>query len=208
MGGDFWKLCWEGNLEGVRLALQKEDVDVNSVDEEGRSGLMWAFINGARSPLKCNPFAILLLRHPGIDVSLRSKSGSTALFFAAKNRGEKYQHILTGDNQADPNLKDSKGNSALMIAVKTRDVVLVKLLLAHPDVDLDTRDHHRPSDSELERAQSSTTEILDELVLNEQSSLSALQPIWWSGLIKEKILVELVKYWAGRGRTLEEAARS
>ena len=49
MGGDFWKLCWEGNLEGVRLALQKEDVDVNSVDEEGRSGLMWAFINGATS---------------------------------------------------------------------------------------------------------------------------------------------------------------
>ena len=169
---------------------------------------MWAFITGARNGLKSNPFAILLLRHPGIDVRLRSKSGSTALFFAAKNRGEKYQHILTGDNQADPNLKDSKGNSALMIAVKTRDVVLVKLLLADPDVDLDTRDHHRPSDSELERAQSSTTEILDELVLNEQSSLSALQPIWWSGLVKEKIMVELVKYWAGRGRTLEEAARS
>merc|ERR1712107_338460 len=110
---------------------------------------MWAFITGAHNHLKCNPFAILLLRHPGIDVSLRSKSGCTALFFAAKNRGEKYQHILVGDGQADPNVKDSKGNSALMIAVKTRDVVLVKLLLAHPDVDLDTRDHHRPSDSVL-----------------------------------------------------------
>ena len=55
-----------------------------------------------------------------------------------------------------------------------------------------------------------TSEVLEELVDDTDSSLHVLGPIWQSGLIKGKILRELAKYWtqlAMLGRTLEEAAR-
>ena len=35
MADPFWKLCWKMDLEGVRLALQSEDTDVNSQDQDG-----------------------------------------------------------------------------------------------------------------------------------------------------------------------------
>jgi len=46
---------------------------------------------------------------------------------------------------------------------------------------------------------------------SKDSHLSQLRLIWGSGLIKEEIMKELVKYWnreARLGRTLEEAARN
>ena len=54
------------------------------------------------------------------------------------------------------------------------------------------------------------SDLLDDLVDNKDSHLSQLRLIWGSGLIKEEIMKELVKYWnreARLGRTLEEAAR-
>ena len=60
------------------------------------------------------------------------------------------------------------------------------------------------------RFRNSTSEVLEELVYNEDSSLCALGPIWCSGVIKGIILDELNKYWTELtmlGRTLEEAAR-
>ena len=150
MADPFWKLCWKMDLDGVRLALQSEHIDVNSRDRDGRTGLMWAFIRSRFNQLKCNPVAMLILNHPSIDVSLRSNSGNTALFFAAKNR-ENYKHILVDDNDVDPNIKNSDGDSAVMLAVKTRDMVLIKLLLADPRVDLDTRDDCKRSKEKIAR---------------------------------------------------------
>ena len=54
------------------------------------------------------------------------------------------------------------------------------------------------------------SDLLDDLVDSKDSHLSQLRLIWGSGLIKEEIMKELVKYWnreARLGRTLEEAAR-
>ena len=123
---------------------------MNSRDQEGRTGLMWAFIRGRFNLLRCNPVAMLLLRHPSIDVNLRTNSGSTALFFAAKNC-ERYYHILVDDTDVDPNIKNSNGDSAVMVALKTRDMVLLKLLLADSRVDLDTRDNYKRSKEEIAR---------------------------------------------------------
>ena len=123
---------------------------MNSRDQEGRTGLMWAFIRGRFNLLRCNPVAMLLLRHPSIDVNLRTNSGSTALFFAAKNC-ERYHHILVDDTDVDPNIKNSNGDSAVMVALKTRDMVLLKLLLADSRVDLDTRDNYERRKEEIAR---------------------------------------------------------
>ena len=52
--------------------------------------------------------------------------------------------------------------------------------------------------------------MLEELVYSEESNLSQLRRIWDSGIIKEKIMDEMVrqlKVLANQGRTLEQAAR-
>ena len=54
------------------------------------------------------------------------------------------------------------------------------------------------------------SDLLEELVSREDLKMHLLSPIWGSGVIKRKIMENLVKYWtnmAKLGRTLEEAAR-
>ena len=52
-------------------------------------------------------------------------------------------------------------------------------------------------------------EVLEEGVNNESSPLSKLGRIWGSGIIRDKIMEELDRYWkeVAHGRTLEEVAR-
>ena len=62
----------------------------------------------------------------------------------------------------------------------------------------------------IEEEKKPVSEVLEEGIINEASSLSRLGRIWGSGIIKEKILEELEHYWkelAQQGRTFEEAAR-
>ena len=54
------------------------------------------------------------------------------------------------------------------------------------------------------------SEVLEELVYSEDSTLFQLRLIWGSGFIKEKIMEEVTRYLrvvAKLGRTLEQAAR-
>ena len=53
------------------------------------------------------------------------------------------------------------------------------------------------------------SDLLEELVSREDLKMHLLSPIWGSGVIKRKIMENLVEYWtkmAKLGRTLEEAA--
>ena len=52
-------------------------------------------------------------------------------------------------------------------------------------------------------------EVLEEGVNNESSPLFKLGRIWGSGIIRDKIMEELARYWkeVAHGRTLEEVAR-
>ena len=105
-----------------------------------------------------------------------------------------------------------------MMAVKMNKTKVVPILLACPRVDLDTRDNYRRTEKErlryarekLEHFLGCTTDIsnfqriveegteqasavLEELVYSEESNLSQLRRIWDSGIIKEKIMDEMVR---------------
>ena len=62
----------------------------------------------------------------------------------------------------------------------------------------------------VEKGTEQASAVLEELVYSEESRLSKLGLIWGSGIIKEKIMEEVVrqlKVLANQGRTLEQATR-
>jgi len=70
-------LCKKGNLEGVKAALQS-GTDVNTTNEYGWTGLMWAVSNGHNSVVD------LLLSTPNIDVNTKDEYGYTGLMRAVE----------------------------------------------------------------------------------------------------------------------------
>ena len=180
MAATLARLCSEGDLEGVRDALQS-GVDVNSRDALGYTGLMRALWK------RHTAVASLLLEQEGIDVDIVSDYGRTALHSAARTRSDLNSEclalilakstsvnqggamgrtalweavnynavrcvlLLLSDERTDPNIKDDAGDTPLMIAVKWNDVACVELLLADPRVDLMTRDRLKRSRNKVAR---------------------------------------------------------
>merc|ERR1719295_2316585 len=66
------ELCKNGDLEGVKAALQS-GADVNTKDENGVTGLIWAVGKNHNSVVE------LLLNTPNIEVNLKSETGWSAL---------------------------------------------------------------------------------------------------------------------------------
>ena len=83
MAEDFLNSCYEGNLEGVKAALQS-GVDVNIRDTNeggherdfaaGKTGLIWAVMKNHNSVVK------LLLGTPGIDINAKDTKGDRLPF--------------------------------------------------------------------------------------------------------------------------------
>ena len=178
---EFVDLCAQGDLEGVRTALQG-GVDVNTKGRGGQTGLMQALRERQTAVVK------FLLWQAGVDVNISDRSDSTALHYAVFHdetseflaillsrsdltilvnhkgvggqtpllRAVQYNavrcvQVLISDNRTDPNIKDNDGDSPLMLAVKWNYVICVKLLLADPRVDLMTRDNYQRSGKEVAR---------------------------------------------------------
>ena len=72
------EFCKKGDLEGVKAALQRGE-DVNTKDDAGRTGLMWAVIYNHNSVVD------LLLSTPNIDVNQKNNYGKCALHWAVRN---------------------------------------------------------------------------------------------------------------------------
>ena len=107
------ELCKKGDLEGVKAAL-KSGADVNTKDENGCTGLIWAVIK------KHNSVVELLLNTPNIDVNWRSEYGD-------------YLYLLL-----DQEIVDIDGWSALHHAVYTNNNEALKLLLNVPNIDVNS----------------------------------------------------------------------
>ena len=84
MARAMWEFCKEGNEVWVRSALclavvqGRMEEEINSKDEDGVTGLMWALLN------RHNAIVRFLLDQAGLDLSCTSVSGKTALHFAAQ----------------------------------------------------------------------------------------------------------------------------
>ena len=125
-------LCSNGNLEDVRQALARGE-DVNKVDQDGRTGLMWAVYYTQ------NAIVELLLSQPSLDVNLVNCDGWTALHYAchfAKVKGLKMLMAHPGTNSH--NVKDHGGWTPLMKAAGNNSMDCIRELLKVDGLDLDT----------------------------------------------------------------------
>ena len=114
------KLCKEGDLEGVRAALER-GVDVNSKDEQGLTGLMRAVENDHDSVVE------LLLQCPTLSFLDICYAGDLERVKAALQNG------------TDVNTKDENGRTGLMRAVDNNHYSVVELLLKTPNIDVNHR---------------------------------------------------------------------
>ena len=142
----FWRLCRDGDIEGVQAEIDN-GANVNEEDDSGWTGLMWAL--GKRH----NNVVQLLLNHPQIDVNKVDSGGQCALHYAGfRDNHEGMAALLARQDLTTINQRDkNNGWTPIMRAVYRNAVNCFKLLLAHPDVDLDTRDDHQRSPEEVRR---------------------------------------------------------
>ena len=110
-------LCEDGDLEGVKAALQR-GADVNTKNEEGLTGLMWAVWKNHNSLVE------LLLKTPNIDVNQNDTLGWCALHWAEKAKNHEGLKLLLNVPNIDVNIVNILGGSALQLAVKSRNIAL------------------------------------------------------------------------------------
>ena len=114
---------------------------VNGEDENGESGLMGALYYYQ------NDVVQLLLNHPQIDINKVNRYGECALHYALfEDNHEGVEALLARQDLTTINQRNDWGNTPIMSAVRLNAMNCFNLLLAHPEVDLDTRDDDVPSE--------------------------------------------------------------
>ena len=160
--------CKEGGLEGVGDALQS-GVDVNTNDESGKTGLMWAVTNKHNSVVElliktpnidvnqkdgfgrsalhwavvennCEALK-LLLDVPGIDLTIVGRDGWSAVYRAVFWENNEALELLINVPKVDVNMLDNDDGSAVHWAVDTDNIGALKLLLDHPGLTTRTLNH-------------------------------------------------------------------
>ena len=140
-----WILCKDGNLGEVRGSLSRGQ-DVNSKDDNNRTGLMWAVMH------RHNSIVRLLLEQPTVDLNAVNNGGRTALHHAAEFvNAEAVQLLLADPRLNSANQKDNVGETPVSLAVKRSNENEFRQLASHPSVDLDTRDGEGKTLDELAR---------------------------------------------------------
>ena len=132
-----WQLCAVGNHAEVREALARGE-DVNSKGEANLTALKCAMFSGDTEIVK------LLLEQPTVDLNCTDISGQTALHMAAWNDNvEAVKMLLADPRLTTHNHKDNDGGwTPVMSALLWKKPGAFRELVAHPKVDLDTKDEN------------------------------------------------------------------
>ncbi|KAH6907848.1 ankyrin repeat-containing domain protein [Coprinopsis sp. MPI-PUGE-AT-0042] len=119
----------------VSLLLAHPEINVNALNQSGRSALMTASILDAEEAVT------LLLAHPKIQPNQVNSKGCTALMFASHHGSRRVVRVLVADPRVKVNQTANDGASALDMAKKEGRMDIVELLCAkldrsHPHQDL------------------------------------------------------------------------
>ena len=130
-----WQLwCREGNLAEVKAAIHRGG-DVNRKMRNNLTGLMTALCFAQ------NPLVRFFLAQPSVDLNCTDIRGCTALNWAAEyDNAEGVQLLLDDPRLTSANHKDDFGRTPVMKAMFYNRVNALRKLVAHPCVDLNTRD--------------------------------------------------------------------
>jgi ankyrin repeat protein len=122
--GVFVDACKHGDIEQVRLMLEKEPELAYLKDKKGISALFHAVANGHASIVDT---LLQITRQPD---DVESEKGFTPLLIAATNGHMAIVRVLL-EHGANPNLRNFDGVTALHNAVFEKQMDVVKLLLEH-----------------------------------------------------------------------------
>ena len=117
---------------GLELLLNSDRCDVNIRDGRGETALMYA-TESVKSRTDVHAKRLqMLLKHPAIDVNVRSNSGLSALYIVCKYGQRPYvaAQLLFSDERCDVNLQDNQGDTALMCCMINCESVMDKFYLA------------------------------------------------------------------------------
>ena len=122
-GASIHEAALNGDLGQVSLLLDK-GCNVDTLDQDGRTALMYAAFNGHTAVIKK-----LILR--SASVNIQDINGRTALMMASSGPFQDAVKLLL-ENYADPNLTDKDEHfSALMFAASEGQTEVVRTLVAH-----------------------------------------------------------------------------
>ncbi|MCF8378823.1 MAG: ankyrin repeat domain-containing protein [Bacteroidales bacterium] len=140
----------DGDIETVKEMIAR-NVNVNALDQDGRSALMFASFNGHLEIVRT-------LKEKGAKINLQDYVGRTALMFASSGKFPETVKFLL-ENEADPNLIDREENfTAIMFAAAEGNMEVVKILLTYgadpnlKDVDGETAELFARTNGHLEVA--------------------------------------------------------
>jgi ankyrin repeat protein len=119
-----------GHLKIVEALLLHPQVDVNCVDENGMSALMYAARKGHRDIVNA------LLQRPDIDINSVDEDGWSALMFAVNWWRSDIVNALLQRSDTDINQLDHMGRTPLTVAVEEGHTEIVRMLLSHKDIDV------------------------------------------------------------------------
>jgi ankyrin repeat protein len=110
----------DGDLERVKLLIDKGNTDVNYEDWTGKTALFWAINYGHISICR-------LLLDLGADVNYLTKNESTPLMYAVYDAQIEIIKLLLSRG-ANVHIKNSYGHTALDFAFKNYDFNVVRIL--------------------------------------------------------------------------------
>ena len=121
--------------EEVLLAcyLNREGVDADCEDQDGRTPLSWAASSGNIACVK------LLLENENVDADWRDNYGRSPLLWAAVYGHGAVVELLLDSESIDADSKDNDGRTPLSWAASNKDDAVVKLLLELEGVDADSK---------------------------------------------------------------------
>ena len=122
---------WNGNIDEIneiKLIISLEDIDVNHVDEYGRTPLYWACQNGHVDVVR------LLLDRDEIQINQASNSGYTPLWRASEKGHADVVRLLLVRDEIKINQAGKDGETPLYITCQEGHVDVVKLLLDRDEI--------------------------------------------------------------------------
>ncbi len=151
----FRKACRHACEELVRLLLNLPGININSQDEQGKTGIMYAITPGFNRQVQSNdaPKKIvkMLLNRPELAINAQDhETRRTALMYAVKSGHKEIVQMLLAKAGIDINARTSNGYTALMLPlignvgefyaqehVSHREIV--RMLLYHPNININAQ---------------------------------------------------------------------
>ncbi len=128
-------LCYNGNIEKIKLILEKGNIDLDFQDQNGSTALMAASMYGHAEVVK------LILNYSKehnnpLDINIQDRDLDTAIIWAARNSRTyivklllEYDNIGCYINPINLNIRGCFGDTVLIKALQFNKIEIVKLLL-------------------------------------------------------------------------------